>query len=54
MADRLVLPLEPALDRKLRFSECLQSPNIVLLGDPGAGKSHRNPLVFPDQLEVEG
>lgn len=40
MADRLVHQLRPASERKLRFSECLHLPNIVLLGDPGAGKSH--------------
>jgi hypothetical protein len=40
MADRIVYQLNPASEQKLRFSECLQLPNLVLLGDAGAGKSH--------------
>ena len=40
MTDRIVQRLDSAANRSLRFSECLQLPNIVLLGDPGAGKSH--------------
>lgn len=43
MSDRLVRVLsDPARDgeESCRFSEFSASPNIVLLGDPGAGKTH--------------
>src|SRR5262245_31072662 len=40
MTDRLVRQLDPPTEAEKRFSECLKSHNIVLLGDPGAGKSH--------------
>ncbi len=40
MVDRAVRALEAGEDRRVRFSDWLDAPNIVLLGDPGAGKSH--------------
>lgn len=40
MTDRVVRRLDAASEAEVHFSECLHSPNIVLLGDPGAGKSH--------------
>lgn len=43
MSDRIVRKVSPEPERgelQKPFSAYLECPNIVLLGDPGAGKSH--------------
>ena len=43
MLDRFVRQISPRLEESVvrhPFSAYLEMPNIVLLGDPGSGKSH--------------
>src|SRR6185312_5742089 len=46
---RRIIPIDKD-DQSRPFSEYVQSRNIVLLGDPGAGKSH----LFRSAAELEG
>jgi hypothetical protein len=53
MFDRFVQQISPPLEdraTKRTFSSYLESPNIILLGDPGAGKSH----LFEEAAEFSG
>lgn len=53
MFDRFVRQIRPAIegdDKRRSFSSHLESPNLILLGDPGAGKSH----LFEQAAELSG